>query len=91
MDAPGHELEFPRRQDPSDRIRFLPSKAFLVAFELFRLWRRGGKIGAFGVAGLVWTVTPRKLKFVAGGLAAAVLIVLAGSLAALALLALQLS
>jgi glutaminase len=52
---------------------------------------RGGKLGKLGIAGLVWAVLPRKLKLAAWGLVLGAAIVLLGSLAALALLAMQLS
>lgn len=72
-------------------IRFLPARWILVLAAVARLLLKGGKLGKFGVAGLVWSFAPRKLKFAAGGLAAAAMIVLVGAVAAITLLALQLS
>jgi hypothetical protein len=72
-------------------IRFLPARWILVLVAMARLLLKGGKLGKFGVAGLVWSFAPRKLKFAAAGLAAAATIVLIGAVAAIALLALQLN
>ena len=47
--------------------------------------------GKLGAAGLVWSLAPRKLKLLAGGFAGVTLLVMAGEVVALALLAIQLS
>ena len=52
---------------------------------------RGGKLGKLGIAGIAWSLLPRKAKMVAVGLIVAGSLVLAGSLAALALLVMQLA
>jgi hypothetical protein len=51
---------------------------------------KGGKISKLGIAGLVWSFTPRALKIAAAGLVLAATIVLVGAIAAITLLALQL-
>ena len=63
----------------------------MLALTASRLVFRGGRLGKLGLAGLVWSIVPRKLKLVAICFAVAALIVVAGSLAAVALLALQLA
>jgi len=50
-----------------------------------------GRISKLGIAGLVWAFTPRSLKRAAAGLAVGVSIVLLGAIAAITLLALQLT
>jgi len=72
-------------------IWFVPARWLVVVFAVARLVLTRGAVAKVGVAGLLWTLTPRKLKIAAAGLAAAAAIVVAGSLAAVALLALQLS
>ncbi len=56
-----------------------------------RLLFKGGKLGKLGIAGLLWSVTPRKLKLAAAGLVVGAAILLFGAVAAITLLALQLS
>jgi hypothetical protein len=73
-------------------IRFVPARWILVlAAVAARLLLKGGTLGKFGIVGLVWAFAPRKLKFAAAGFAGAAMIALAGAVAAIALLALQLS
>jgi hypothetical protein len=73
-------------------FRFVPARWILVlAAVVARLLLKGGTLGKFGIVGLVWAFVPRKLKFAAAGLAAAAMIVLVGAIAAITLLALQLS
>jgi hypothetical protein len=80
-----------RREPPRpDGIRFVPAGWLVAAVGVSRLLIRGGTLGKLSVAGLIWSVTPRKLKLVAAGLALSGLIVLAGAMAALALLAIEL-
>jgi len=62
-----------------------------MALAIARLLLTQGAFATVGVAGLLWSFAPRKLRVVAGGLVAAAMIMVAGSLAAIALLALQLS
>lgn len=73
-----------------DEIRFVPAGWLVAAAGAARFVLSRGKFGKLGIAALLWAVTPRKLKLVAAGFAAAALIVVLGSLAAIVLLALQL-
>jgi hypothetical protein len=81
----------PERQAPEPGVRFVPARWLVAAVHVSRVLLRGGKLGKLGIAGLVWAVMPRKLKLVAWILVFGAAIVLLGSLAALALLAMQLS
>jgi len=72
-------------------LRFVPSRWLMALLAVAMSLFRGGRISYIGVAGLVWSFTPRKLKMVAAGLALAATIVLLGAIAAIALLALQLA
>jgi hypothetical protein len=75
----------------SDEIRFVPARWVVVALGISKLVFSGRSIGRLGIAGLVWSVTPRKLKLVAAGLALYAMIVAIGALAAITLLAIQLA
>jgi len=50
-----------------------------------------GRVTKLGIASLVWSFTPRSVKIAAGGFAVAATVVFFGAIAAIALLALQLS
>jgi hypothetical protein len=80
-----------RHSGAPDAIWFVPARWLVVAFAIARLLLTKGAFAKIGVVGLLWSLAPRKLKVVTAGLAAAWAIVIAGSLAAIALLALQLS
>ena len=69
----------------------MPARWLVVGLSVTRLLLRGGKLGKLGIAGIVWSVLPRKLRLIALGFVVAGSIVLAGSLAALALLAMQIA
>jgi hypothetical protein len=69
-----------------DEFHFVPAR-WLVILQL--LLKRGA-LGKVGIAALLWSVAPRKLRLIAAGLAAAVAVVVLGSLAAIALLLIQL-
>jgi hypothetical protein len=72
-------------------FQFVPARWLVVAFTVARLVLRRGKLAKVGILGLAWSVAPRKLRLVAGGLALAGAIVLLGALSAVALLVLRLS
>jgi hypothetical protein len=74
-----------------DDLRFVPAGWVVAALGLARLVVSRGKFGKLGIAALLWSVTPRKLKLVAAGFLAAALVVLLGALSAIVLLALQLA
>jgi hypothetical protein len=80
-----------QRSDVRSDVRFVPAGWLVTAFGASRLVLGHGKFGKLGIATLLWSLTPRKVKLVAAGFAAAALIVVLGALAAIALLALQLS
>jgi hypothetical protein len=80
-----------RHSGAPDAIWFVPARWLVVAFAIARLLLTKGAFAKIGVVGLLWSLAPRKLKFVTAGVAAAWAIMIAGSLAAIALLALQLS
>jgi hypothetical protein len=69
----------------------VPARWIFVLAAVARLLLKGGKLGKFGVAGIVWSFAPRKLKLVAAGLAGIATIVLVGAVSAITLLMLQLS
>ena len=79
----------PRRQ--SGGTRFVPAPWLLVAFGIARAVLKGGVVPKLGIATLVWSVTPRKLKLVAAGMVLWSAILALGALAAIALLLLQIS
>ncbi len=72
-------------------VRFVPAGWLVAALGVSRLLLRGGRLGKLGIAGLVWSVAPRKLKLVAFGFVLGAVVVLAGAMAAIALLAIELS
>ncbi len=76
---------------PDSELEFVPARWLVIALGATRLLLRGGKLGQLGLAGLAWTFLPRKLKLWAVGLALAATVVVVGSLAAIALLVLQIA
>ena len=70
-------------------VRFVPARWLAVLLAIARLLFNGRKASKLGLAGLVWSYTPRPLKIVAAGLALAATIMLLGAIAAITLLALQ--
>jgi hypothetical protein len=83
--------EAPVRTGALDEIRFVPARWLVLLLGIASTALRGGKLAKFGFVGLVWSFAPRPVKFAVGGLAAAGVIVVLGALAAIALLALQIS
>jgi len=69
-------------------VRFTPARWLVVLLGIAGTVLTGGKLG---IAGLVWSVAPRPFKVAAVGAAVAAAIVVAGALAAIVLLAMQLS
>jgi hypothetical protein len=72
-------------------VQFIPARWLVLAFAVVESLFSGGRISKLGIAGLVWAFTPRSLKLAAAGLAVGVSIVLLGAIAAITLLALQLT
>ena len=79
-----------RPSGAGDVVWFVPARWLVVALAIAKLILTKGAFGKAAVAGLLWSLAPRKLRIVTAGLFAAATVVIAGSLAAIALLALQL-
>ena len=84
----GSSLE--RRPRPGE-FRFVPARWLVLLLTAAGVLLRGGKVAKLGVAGIVWSFTPRPLKIAVAGVAAAGAIVVVGAMAAIALLILQIS
>ena len=67
-------------------IRFVPARWLVLLLGIAGTLLTGGKLG---LAGLAWSVTPKPVKAVAAGLVVTWMIVVAGALAAITLLLLQ--
>jgi len=67
-------------------IRFVPARWLVLLLGIAGTLLTGGKLG---LAGLAWSVTPKPLKVAAAGLVVTWMIVVAGALAAITLLLLQ--
>ena len=72
-------------------VQFVPARWLVLLLSVVWALLSRGRISKVGIAGLVWSVTPRGLKFAAGGLVLFATVVFLGALAAMALLALQLT
>jgi hypothetical protein len=70
-------------------IRFVPARWLVLLLGIAWTLLRGGKIAKLGLVGLLWSVTPKPLKVAAAGVVLTWMLVVAGALAALTLLALQ--
>jgi hypothetical protein len=68
----------------AEQVRFEASLAgrLLARVGISRLWLLRARFAKLGVISLAWSFVPRKVKLVAGGVAAAWLIMLAAGLAA---------
>lgn len=75
----------------STEYRLVPARWLVVALAVVQLVLKRGALGKVGIATVLWSVAPRKLKLVAGGVAAGAAVVLLGAVAAIALLALHLA
>jgi hypothetical protein len=72
-------------------IRFIPARWLALLLGITWTVLTGGKIAKLGLVGMVWSVTPRRVKVVAAGVVVTWMVVVAGALAAITLLALQIS
>lgn len=72
-------------------VQFIPARWLVLALAVVESLLGRGRISKLGIASLVWAVTPRSLRLAAAGLAVGVSIVLLGAIAAITLLALQLT
>src|SRR4026207_1537165 len=69
---------------------FRPARWLLTALTVLALWLVSPTLGKRGLLALAWRFAPRRLRLVAGGVATLALVVLAGSVVALALALTQL-
>lgn len=72
-------------------IEFRPARWLVAAIALLWLWLARPQFGKRALAAFAWRFTPRRLKVIAGGVAAVALVVLAGSVAAFVLVLDQLA
>lgn len=84
--VPGRE-----RTGAAYEIRFVPARWLVLLLGIAWTLLTGGKIAKLGLVGLVWSVTPKPLKVAVAGVVVSWAIVVAGAVAAITLLALQLS
>jgi hypothetical protein len=78
------------RPFPGETWRFLPARWLVLLVTVVQLLLTGGSRGKVRAAGLVWAFVPRRLKFLAAGVAAVWTIVVLGAMAAIVLLLMQL-
>jgi hypothetical protein len=72
-------------------VRFVPARWLVLLLSLVQLLLSGRRISKLGIAGFVWSFTPRTLKLAVAVMAMAATIVVVGAIAAITLLALQLA
>jgi hypothetical protein len=72
-------------------IEFRPARWLVATVALLWLWLVRPQFGKRALVALAWRFTPRRLKLIAGGVAALALVVLAGSVAVLVLVLDQLA
>jgi len=86
----GQAIRQRRASDEWTLVEFRPARWLLAALTVLALWLLSPTLGKRGLAGLAWEFAPRRLRLIAGGVATLVLVVLAGSVAAIALALTQL-
>ena len=89
--APRHASRQRRVSDEWTLVEFRPARWLLTALTVLALWLVSPTLGKRGVLALAWQFAPRRLRLMAGGVAALAFVVLAGSVAALALALTQLA
>ena len=72
-------------------IEFRPARWVVATVALLWLWLVRPQFGKRELVVSAWRFTPRRLKLIAGGVAAVAFVVLAGSVAALVLMLVQLA
>jgi hypothetical protein len=72
-------------------IEFRPARWLVATVALLWLWLARPQVGKRALVAFAWRFVPRRLKLIAGGVAAVALVVLAGSVAALVLVLDQLA
>ena len=80
-----------RVSDEWTLVEFRPARWLLTALTVLALGFVSPTLGKRGLVGLAWQFAPRRLRLIAGGVAALALVVLAGSVAALVLSLTQLA
>ena len=80
-----------RFSDEWTLVEFRPARWLLTALTILALWVVSPTLGKRGLLALAWQFAPRRLRLIAGGVAALALVVLAGGVAALALALTQLA
>jgi hypothetical protein len=81
----------PRGYGSDLRDPFVPAPWLVLLLGIAWTVLTGGKIAKLSLVGLVWSVTPRPLKVAAAGVLLTWILVVAGALAAITLLALHIS
>jgi hypothetical protein len=89
--ATRHARRQRRVSDEWTLVEFRPARWLLTALTVLALWLVSPTLGKRGLLGLAWQFAPRRLRLIAGGVAALALLVLAGSVAALAFALTQLA
>jgi hypothetical protein len=69
----------------------VPAPWLLAMLTIARLLFKGRKIAKIGLLALIWSFVPRAVKIATAGFALAAVIVVVGAVAAVTLLALQIS
>jgi hypothetical protein len=72
-------------------VEFRPARWLVVSLTLLAVWLVRPALGKRALVGLAWRFTPRRVRLIAGGVAALALVVVAGSIAALVLVLGQLA
>jgi len=72
-------------------VEFRPARWLLTALTVLAFWLAGPKVGNRRLLALAWQFAPRRLRLIAASVGALVLVVVAGSIAALALMLNQLA
>ena len=88
--ATRHPSRQRRISDEWTLVEFRPARWLLTALTVLALWLVSPTLGKRGLLALAWQFAPRRLRLIAGGLATLALVVLAGSVVALALALTQL-
>jgi hypothetical protein len=89
--SPTPAIESSERTGQAYEIRFVPARWLVLLSGIAWTLLTGGKVAKLGLVGLVWSVTPKPLKVAAAGVVVTWAIVVAGALAAITLLVLQIS
>ena len=90
-DAAKHRTTHDARAGQWGEVQFVPARWLVLLLSVVWAVFSPGPISKVGITSLVWSFAPRSVKIAAGGLAAAAMVVLLGAIAAIALLALQLT